>query len=162
MILDRNTMFDGGATGTFVAITTTRDSTDIIDVGISGQIGNARDMGVGTDTYLLVLSNRLFAGGTSVQVNFQGAPDNGSGAEGTYVTYAATPAITLAQLNAAPGLIFPIQLPRPPYGGLALPRFYKLNYTVVGIFTAGAVMAGLVLNRDDVIYYPSGFGTAGI
>ena len=162
MILDRNTMFDGGATGTFVAITTTRDSIDIIDVGISGQIGNARDMGVGTDTYLLVLSNRLFAGGTSVQVNFQGAPDNGSGAEGTYVTYAATPAITLAQLNAAPGLIFPIQLPRPPYGGLALPRFYKLNYTVVGIFTAGAVMAGLVLNRDDVIYYPSGFGTAGI
>jgi hypothetical protein len=162
MILDRSLCFDGGATGAFTAITTTRDSTDIVDVGISGQIGNARDVAVGADIYLLVLSNRLFAGGTSVQVNFQGAPDNGSGAEGTYVTYASSPVITLAQMNAAPGLIFPIQLPRPPYGGLALPRFYKLNYAVVGTFTAGAVLAYLLLNRDDVVYYPSAINVANV
>ena len=162
MILDRNMMFDGGATGTFAAITVTRDSTDIIDVGIAGQIGNARDLAVGSNLYLLVISNRAFAGGTSVQISFQGAPDNGSGAEGTYVTYAQTPAITLAQLNTAPGMLFPIQLPRPPHGGLALPRFYKLVYTVVGAFTLGAVMAGLVLNRDDVNYYPSGLNVANV
>lgn len=162
MILDTQNMFDGRATGTFVAITTTRDSNDIIDVGISGQIGGARDMGVGTPLYLAIMSNRAFAGGTSVAVSFQAAPDNGSGAEGAYVTYAQTPAITLAQLNAAPGLIFPITVPRPPYGGLGIPRFFKLVYTVVGTFTLGGVMSGLLLNRDDVVYYPSGINVANV
>ena len=162
MILDRSLCFDGGDNITFAAITTTRDSTDVIDVGISGQIGNGRDMGAGMGLQLLVLSNRLFAGGTSVQISLQGAPDNGSGAQGTYVTYAQTPAITLAQLNATPGMLFPISLPRPPHGGLALPRFYKLNYTVVGTFSAGAVLAYLVLNRDDMIPYPSALNVANV
>ena len=162
MILDRSLCFDGGDNNTFAAITVTRDSTDVIDVGITGQIGNARDMGVGMNLQLLVLSNRLFAGGTSVTIALQGAPDNGSGAQGTYVTYAQTPAITLAQLNAAPGLLFPIVLPRPPYGGLALPRFYKLVYTVSGTFTAGAVLAHLLLNREDIIQYPSALNVANV
>lgn len=159
MILDSSLALDGPA---FAAITTTRDSTNIIDVGIGGQIGGARDMGVGTKLDLLVISNRLFAGGTSVQIAFQGAPDNGSGAEGAYVTYAQTPAITLAQLNAGTGLLFPIEVPGMPYGGLSLPRFYKLVYTVVGIFTLGAVIATLILNRDQVNYYPSGINVANV
>jgi hypothetical protein len=162
MILDRSLCFDGGDNNTFAAITVTRDSTDVIDVGISGQIGNARDMSIGMALQLLVLSNRLFAGGTSVQISLQGAPDNGSGAQGTYVIYAQTPAITLAQLNATPGLLFPITLPRPPYGGLALPRFYKLVYTVVGTFTAGAVLAHLLLNREDMVQYPSALNMANV
>jgi hypothetical protein len=162
MILDRSLCFDGGDNNTFAAITVTRDSTDVIDVGISGQIGNARDMSIGMGLQLLVLSNRLFAGGTSVQISLQGAPDNGSGAQGTYVIYAQTPAITLAQLNATPGLLFPITLPRPPYGGLALPRFYKLVYTVVGTFTAGAVLAHLLLNREDMVQYPSALNMANV
>jgi hypothetical protein len=41
------------------------------------------------------------------------------------------------------------------HGGLALPGFYKLNYTVAGTFTAGALAASLLLNRDDVVNYPS-------
>jgi hypothetical protein len=162
MILDRSLCFDGGDNNTFAAITVTRDSTDVIDVGISGQIGNARDMGIGMDLHLLVLSNRLFAGGTSVQISLQGAPDNGSGAQGTYVIYAQTPAITLAHINAAPGMLFPITLPRPPYGGLALPRYYKLVYTVVGTFSAGAVLAHLLLNREDSIQYPSALNVANV
>jgi hypothetical protein len=162
MILDRSLCFDGGDNSTFAAITVTRDSTDIIDVGLSGQIGNGRDIAVGNDLHLLVLSNRLFAGGTSVQISLQGAPDNGSGGQGTYTTYAQTPAITLAQLNAAPGMLFPIALPRPPFGGLALPRFYKLNYTVVGTFSAGAVLAYLLLNREDGIQYPSALNVANV
>ena len=161
MILDNSLMFDGRLTGTFAPITVTRDSQDIVDVGILGRNGGGRDMGIGTDIYLLLQSSRLFAGGTSVTIAFQGAPDNGSGAEGTYVTYAQTPAITLAELNLAPGMLFPITLPRPPFGAV-IPRFYKLVYTVAGIFTAGGVIAGLVLNRDDGIAYPSGFSTAGI
>lgn len=159
MILDSNLALDGPA---FTAITVTRDSTNIIDVGIGGQIGGARDMSVGTNLDLLVISNRAFAGGTSVQISFQGAPDNGSGAEGTYVTYAQTPAITLAQLNAGTGLLFPIDVPGMPYGGLALPRFYKLVYTVAGTFTAGAVIATLLLNRDQVNYYPSALNVANV
>lgn len=163
MILDNSLMFDGRITGTFAAITTTRDSQDIVDVGISGQIGGGREMSAGTDIYLLLLSNRLFAGGTSIQVAIQAAPDNGSGAEGTYVTYALSPVLTLANLNAAPGLLFPISVPRPPFG-TPIPRFYKLNYTVVGAFSAGGVMAGLILpyGRDDVTYYPSGINVANV
>ena len=161
MILDRSLCFDGGDNITFAAITGTRDSTDVIDVGISGQIGNGRDIAVGNDLHLLVLSNRLFVGGTSVQISLQGAPDNGSGGQGTYTTYAQTPAITLAQLNAAPGMLFPIVLPRPPFG-VTLPRFYKLNYTVVGTFSAGAVLAYLLLHREDSIQYPSALNVANV
>jgi len=162
MILDRSLCFDGGDTGAFAAITTTRDSTDVIDVGILNQTGHGRDMSIGRPIELLIVSNGLFAGGTSVQISLQGAPDNGSGGQGTYVTYAQSVAITLAQLNAAPRMLFPIDLPRPPYGGLALPRFYKLVYTVSGTFTAGGVLAYLLLNRDDNVQYPSLINTANI
>lgn len=163
MIIDNSLLFDGRTTGTFVAITTTRDSTDIVDVGIGGQIGGGREMGAGAGLYLLVLSNRAFAGGTSVQIHFQGAPDNGSGAEGPYVTYASSPAMTPTNLNAAPGLLFPIAVPRPPFGS-PIPRFYKLNYAVVGTFTQGGVMAGLIMpyGRDDIVYYPSGINVANV
>jgi hypothetical protein len=153
MILDRSMSFDGPG---FVAITTSRDSTDILDLGMN------RDASIGTDVSVLILSNRTFAGGTSVAIALQGAPDNGSGGEGTYVTYVASPAITLAQLNAAPGMVLPVQLPRPPYGGLSMPRFLKLVYTVVGTFTAGGLAASLLLNRDDVVNYPGAVSMAGV
>jgi hypothetical protein len=153
MILDRSMTFDGPG---FTPITTTRDSTDILDLGTN------RDAAIGTAVRLLVLSNRAFAGGTSVTIALQGAPDNGSGGEGTYVTYAQSPAITAAQLNAAPGLVFPISLPSPLFGDLAGPRFLKLVYTVVGTFTAGALAASLLLNRDDLANYPGAVVMAGV
>jgi hypothetical protein len=153
MILDRSTSFDGPA---FVPITTTRDSTDILDFGTN------RDVSIGTDLFLLILSNRAFAGGTSVTIAMQGAPDNGSGGEGTYVTYAQSPTLTLAQLNTVPGMLFPMQLTRPPYGGLPMPRFVKLVYSVVGTFTGGALAASLLRNREDVLNYPSGMALAGV
>lgn len=149
MILDSTLAFDGPA---FQAITVTRDSLNVLDMGVQ------RDMAIGSPLCLMLLSNRLFAGGTSVQVAIQGSDTEGSG----YVTYAQTPAITLAQMNAAPGQIFPVGLPRPPYGSAVRPRYYKLVYTVVGTFSAGAVMAYLSPWRDEVIYYPSGFSTANI
>ncbi len=153
MILDRSVSFDGPG---FVAITTTRDSTDILDLGLN------RDASIGTAIRLLVLSNRAFAGGTSVTIALQGAPDNGSGGEGAYITCAQTPAITAAQLNAAPGLVFPINLPSPLFGDVAGPRFVKLVYTVAGTFTAGALAASLLLNRDDVVNYPSALALANV
>lgn len=152
MILDRSLSFDGP---NFVPVTTTRDSTDILDLG-----GN-RDAASGGGLYLLILSNRAFAGGTSLAVALQGAPDNGSGGEGAYVTYAQSPAITTANLNAVPGMLFPINLPRQPFGTV-IPRFLKLVYTVVGTFTAGALAASLLRNRDDVTNYPGAVVMAGV
>lgn len=149
MILDNSLAFDGP---NFVAITTTRDSLNVLDLGVQ------RDVSIGTTLQLLIISDRLFAGGTNVTIAVQGSELEASG----YVTYAQTPAITTAQMNAAPGVLFPIFLPRPPYGGLAIPRYLKLVYTVTGTYTAGAVQAYLVTARDDVIYYPSGFSTANV
>jgi hypothetical protein len=150
MILDSTLALDGP---NFVPITVTRDSLNTIDLGV------ARDLGIGDPQIkLLIVSNRLFAGGTSVTVAFQGSALELS----AYTTYAQSPAITTAQLNGADPLIFPIDVPRPPFPAAARPRFYKLVYTVVGTYTAGAVQAYLVLNRDDKVYYPSGFSTAGV
>lgn len=150
MILDSSLALDGPA---FVPITVTRDSFNTIDLGV------ARDMGIGDPQIkLLIISNRLFAGGTSVTIAFQGSALEVSG----YVTYAQSPAITTAQLNGADPLLFPIDVPRPPFPAAARPRYYKLVYTVAGTYTAGAVQAYLVKQRDDMIYYPSGFSTAGI
>lgn len=149
MLIDTQLAFDGP---TFGAITTTRDSLNTLDMGV------ARDVSIGNPLTLLILSNRLFAGGTSVQIAVQGSDVEGSG----YVTMAQSVAITLAQMNNARGLVFPIDLPRTVHGAQAIPRYLKLVYTVVGTFTAGAVQAYLIQHRDDMIYYPSGFSTANI
>lgn len=153
MILDASLAFDGP---TPQPITGSRDSTNVL--GLS----TGRDMSAGGGANLLILSDRNFAGGTSLTIALQGAPDNGSGGAGTYTTYAETAPITLAQLNAVPGMLFPIALPRPPGGAAGLPRFYKLAYTVAGTFTAGALQAYLLLGRDDVVNYPSAVSLAGV
>lgn len=146
MILDASLAFDGP---TPQPITTTRDSLNVLDMG------GMRDMAAGGGASLLILSDRSFAGGTSIAIAFQGAPDDGSGGEGAYATYAETAAITLAQLNTTPGMLFPVALPAPLHGAAGLPRFYKLAYTVAGTFTAGALKAFLLLDREGVSYFPS-------
>jgi hypothetical protein len=145
MILDNNLSFEGPACA---ALTTPRASTNVLDFGV------ARDLGIGNDLNLAIVSNQLFAGGTNVTISLQGSPDNS-----TYTVYAQSPAITLAQFNSV-GLFFPIDIPRRPYPTLALPRYFKLTYTVSGTFTAGAVQAYLLLNRDDVVYYSSNYNNA--
>lgn len=168
MILDSNLIFDPRGT----AITATAVSTNVIDDGIVGQIGNGRDLGIGAEgaLRLLILSSGTFTAGgaATLTIDIQGAPDNGSGAPGTYVTYASSGPLSLAQLNAFPGSVaqsvklFPIDLPVREAGVTAMPRFYRLNYTVAtGPFTAGTIEAYLTNNRDDMALYPSGFTTAG-
>lgn len=167
MILDGNLVFDPAAT----AITVTAASTNIIDLHGSGMIpaaaaGVGRDMGIGSSSgatpKLMVVVQQTFtaAGAATLNVQVQGAPDNGSGSPGSYVTYAETGAIAKGSLVVG-NRIFDIDLPRvlvTPVTPANVPRFIRLNYVVAtGPMTAGTVYAALILGRDDQMTYQSGF-----
>lgn len=160
MIIDNQLVFDPAGS----AITATRDSTNIIDLSVN------RDLGVGDPLSIKVIASGGMTPTTAtLQVTVQGAPDNGSGAPGTYEPLASGPVLTGAQINSAnfqTGGLLPIDLPR--RGGLMLtqsgkmPRFLKLTYTVgSGPFTAGSVQAFIALDQpDEIVQYPSGFNAA--
>ena len=152
MIEDGALQFTGtpGVAGSFDTPTTgTQQSTNIID------LVNARDMGIGDDPALKLLCvvKTTFTAGTSLQVQFQGAPDVG-GSPGTYTTYAESAAVLEADLVAGRYLL-PIDVPRPP-PGVGLPRFYRLQYVTAGTHTTGTIHAALVLDRQDYVVYPPG------
>lgn len=172
MILDGFLMFDIAAAIT--ANGTTQASTNVIDFGGPGipvlaNLQGARDMGIGDNPALklMVEVTTVFAGGTSMSVAIQGAPDNGSGAPGAYSTWWVSPAYTTAQLNVGSRLL-DMDFPRPP-DGVAIPRFVRLLYTTVGACN-GSVSSGIVLDRDDQPYsstdnsvmggYPAGINIA--
>lgn len=147
MILDSTNLFDAS-----VALTVSRVSTDQID------LSQQRDLGIGNDLLLVVMATTPFTAGgaATLVIDFQGSVDNV-----TYTTYASSPAMSVAQVNS--GYLFPTTVPRPFAGSVARPRFLRLNYTVAtGPYTAGAILAGLVLQRDDMIYYPSGYSTTNV
>lgn len=159
MILDGLLMFTnftGGGTGTGDTPTTgSQVSTNQLDLGLLGiplsaQGGGARDIGIGDDPAMkiLVLVTTAFTAGTSLQANIQGAPDNGSGAPGSYVIMASGPVVVEANLIAGSRL-FDIDMPRPA-PAQPLPRFLQLGYVSVGTHTAGAVKGFLVLDRHDL------------
>jgi hypothetical protein len=159
MILDGYLMFTnftGGGTGTGDSPTTgSQVSTNQLDLGIIGlplsaSGGGARDIGIGDDPAMkiLVLVTTAFASGTSLQINMQGAPDNGSGAPGAYVIMASGPVVVEANLVAGSRL-FDIDMPRPA-PAQPLPRFIQLGYVTVGTHTVGALKGFLVLDRHDL------------
>lgn len=151
MILDGALQFSGaaGAINGDLPTTGSQTSTNIID------LLNARDMGIGDNPAMKLFVSVLtaFTAGTSLQVNFQGAPDN-AGSPGTWTTYASSGVTAEASLTVGQHL-FDIDVPRPP-PGVAIPRFYRLQYVTVGTHTAGAIYGALVLDRDDELYYPPG------
>ena len=163
MILDALLQFDNAAS---VAIAAgTQASTNVIDFGLGTSAnpaipsnangGGARDMGIGDDPALKLLvkvSTTFTSGGAgTLSVAIQGAPDNGSGAPGSYTTWWTSPTYALATLVAGARLLN-MDFPRPP-AGVAVPRFVRLLYTVgTATMTAGAVSAYLVLDRDDQMY----------
>lgn len=157
MILDGNLMFSTPASPQ--AITVTAASTNIID------LLNPRDLGIGDDPALklacLVTTAFTAGGAATLTVQFQGAPDNGSGAPGTYVTYAESRAYAVAELLLGSKLL-PIDVPhRDPTLLVTFPRFYRLNYVVAtGPMTAGAIVAGIVIDRQDSAQYPAGLVVA--
>jgi len=152
MIIDGALQFSGtaGIAGSTDSPTTgTQQSTNIIDLVA------ARDMGIGDDPALklLVQCGTTFTAGTSLMIQFQGAPNN-AGSPGTWTTYAESPAIVEADLLSGRTL-FGIDVPRPP-PGVPLPRFYRLQYVSAGTHSAGAIFAALVLDRQDYVVYPAG------
>jgi hypothetical protein len=184
MIIDGLLLFSGtsnGATGGITATaygdsptTGTQVASNIIDLGVTSGVpssangGGARDIGIGDDPALklMVNVNTAMGGGTSLGVILQGAPDNGSGAPGSYTTMYTGPVVLLANLIQG-ARIADIDVPR-VIPGQALPRFLRLEYISAGTFTSGVVEASIVLDRDDQIVgttgalsgYPAGVNVA--
>jgi hypothetical protein len=165
------------------AITATAASTTIVDLTGFGS-GTAPNLSFGTGTVygadmgigdgmatpkVWVGVGTTFLTLTSLNVAAQFAPDNGSNAPGTYITYAETGAIPVADLVAGATIgtfDFP-QMPAKIDGVLTdypMPRFMRLNYTVAGSnATAGTVNAFIAIQRDSQLAaanYPSNFTVA--
>lgn len=172
MILDKLLEFDPSGT----AVSVTAASTNIIDLhgasllpAFSSTVKPGRDIGGGSASgptpMLMVVVTTAFvsAGGALLNVQFQGAPDDGTGAAGTYATYAESGTVAVASL-AAGNLIFNIDVPRIlplPNTPALLPRFIRLNYVVtVSSFSAGKLAAYVVLSTDAPTQYLPGVTVA--
>lgn len=140
-------------------------STDVIDFGVGTSAapaipsnangGGKRDMGVGDDPALklmvIVVEAFASAGAATLVVSLQGAPDDGTGVPGSYVTWWVSPTYALATLVAGARLL-DMDFPRPP-AGVVVPRFVRLLYTIgTATTTAGTVTAAIVLDRIDQMY----------
>jgi hypothetical protein len=115
------------------------------------------DLGIGKGPgtpRVLVNVGTAFATLTSLQVQFQGAPENntahasGNRSDLTFVTYIQTDAIGVALLTANTRIAsfdWPMRKT-----GQALPRFVQLNYVVAGPnATAGTITSDVTLGDDD-------------
>ncbi|SRR6266851_884106 len=155
MILDGLLLFSGVPGTGDLPTTGTQNSTNVLDLGITGlptsaSGGGARDIGIGDDPAMKLLVSVItaFASGTSLQIALQGAPDNAAGAPGTYTTMLSGPVVAEASLIVGARLLDD-DMPR-PVPGQAIPRFLRLNYITVGTHTAGALIATIVLDRHDL------------
>ena len=135
--------------------------------GLPMTFGNAtyfgEDLGIGPlRLKLAAWTNAAFATGTSLQIAWQLAPDNGGGSIAglSFVTYVTGPVVPLANLTINQILPMPdwpfdiVQQNNPP------PRFARLFYTVAGSnFTTGQITAGVfnALSFNRLGSYPSGF-----
>jgi hypothetical protein len=136
--------------------------------GLPLTFGNAtyfgEDLGIGHHRLKLGawVGAAAFATLTSLQVSWQGAPDNGGGtiAGLTFTTYASGPVIPVASLTANQIIPLPDWPFDPPFQNNPPPRFIRLFYTVAGSnATAGAITAGVfnALSYNRIGAYPSGF-----
>jgi len=165
MRVDGYQLFTGTSNGASSGITSTaytdapttgtQAASNIIDYGLLSGIpaGGAttpanRDMGIGDDPALKIAAfvTVAFTGGTSLQLQLQGAPDNASGASGTYYTLWTGPAITEANLVAG-AILANVDFPReiPAVGPV---RYVKLNFITVGTHTGGTVEAFVAMDQQ--------------
>jgi hypothetical protein len=116
-------------------------------------IGNAatfgEDMGlgrgVGTPTIEVFSGTGAPAAATSLQIALQGAPDGGTGNTTglTFVTYIETGAIPLASILSSIRLAA-FDLARRVVDKTPLPRFYALDYIVVGAAFTGLTVTSYI------------------
>lgn len=164
MIIDALLLFTGGSGGvgnndgrTDSPTTGSQTSSNVLDLAGPGLPVSAsspfaqpgRDIGIGDDPAmkLLVQVSTALTGGTNIAVNFQGAPDNGSGSAGSFVVYATGPTVVEASLIAGARLL-EIDWPRPAPGSVP-PRFVQLGYVSSGTHGAGKILGTAVLDRHD-------------
>lgn len=153
------------------AVTTTADSTNVVDITGAGS-GNAPAMingfpalntAIGSDygagdglfvPYLYITVTVAGTGSGTITITLNAAPDNGSYGQGSYYQLYESAAFVGTTLKKGSVLIVPV----PPVpnnandasGGIddVLPRFYKLTYTVSGSATA-TFIAGLATNVPE-------------
>lgn len=149
MLLDSTLRFSNAQ-----ALTATAVSDDVVT------FVNPRDMGIGTELFLVVAGSGTFAsaaGTATLQIAVQYSADNV-----TYVDAALSGVMTITELNSTipdnEPWLFAICLPRPQKGNDTTPLYVRLNYTVgTQSFTAGTVSAWINIGRDDVVYYPRNY-----
>ena len=177
MIMDGLLLLDGSVsagvfTGTAVNPTNTftsgtpTASANAIDLSqlASSAKGYGRDIGVGDDIELVCMVTTTFQGSSStLQVQVQYAPDNGSGGAGTYVTVAQSIAYALSALTAGSELLrikVPPMTPTSSFGS-ALPKFMQMNYVVgTANMSAGAIASFIVIDKTALgpqMGYQSGY-----
>jgi hypothetical protein len=148
MLIDKQNQFSADA-GDTPTSTGSSVSTNVIDLGVARDIGGAV-----TDQLMLlceVVTAFTSGGSATLQVQFQTAPDNGSGAPGSWSTLAQSDAIAVASLVQGYKFL-PGELP----GGTQ--RFLRLNYVVgTAAMTAGTLKAGLVPSLDVQPVYPRAY-----
>ncbi len=132
MIIDYQNLFSDDQ-----AITTTAVSTNIIDLG-----ANASEIQANFEKGMAKIAAQVteaFAGGTSVQVTVQTDDNTGFSSAKTLYETAAIVTASLVQ-----GYQFPLDgIP------LGVERYIRLNYTVVGTYTAGKIHAGIVVDKQS-------------
>jgi hypothetical protein len=139
------------------------NSANVIDVSqiASSNLGLPRDIGIGDDPlwFYVVVNTALVGLATStLQINFQTAPDNGSGSPGTYTTLLSTPALAVGTGGIAAGTEL-MRMPIP----LGVQKFLNIQYVVgTANITSGKIIAGIVLDRPapgPLMGYPNNYST---
>jgi hypothetical protein len=164
MFLDNALSFNSSWSTPSAAITATADGTTVIDITGAGA-GNApamingypaantaigEDYGAGDGIAIpraLIIVNTTGTGTGTVTFTISAAPDNGSYSAGTYYDLVTTPAYVATNLIA--GTVIELPLPPIPEGlgtEKALPRFYKITYTVASTVGAVKFISGLTIN----------------
>jgi len=148
MLIDKQNQFSADA-GDSPTATGSTASTNIIDLGIARDIGGAV-----TDQLMLlceVVTAFTSGGSATLQVQFQTAPDNGSGAPGSWSILSQSDAVAVASLVQGYKFLAG-ELP----GGTQ--RFIRLNYAIgTAVMTAGTLKAALVPSLDVQPVYPRGY-----
>ncbi len=112
---------------------------------------DARGVGSPRPEIDIIIGTALTAGTSTptLNVQLQGAEDDGTGNPGTYQTYRETGAITVAQGTAGQRIRLDFA---PPFPLNDRPRFLRLNFSIPSgtAFGAGTIAsANVVTSRDD-------------